>query len=353
MTDALINRARSVPGGGLRPDGITAVDPLDEALIAQVNTLVAEAAAVDQPDAPPPCPLDLTGSLRFAWPGTRGEDYVARLDGRPVGLLRLLVPLDTAEPAVRLDQLTVHPDHRRRGIGSALYRHALLRARANSGVRLTAQLVEPLPDGPARGPAPVWFAAAVGLRRATTVPPLLRSRLYEPAPRPPTELPHHPGYAVVHWGSAVPEPHLPDLAVLEAVLRPGADADPEPPLPGAPALARIRAFETMRAVRQRHAWQTAVRHRDTGRVVAWTSLTMTHSVRAAALQGTTVVHPRHRGHGLGLLMKLENLRYALRHEPRLCTVETLNAVGNRPMHRINLALGFQPVDRVVTWETLL
>ena len=109
----------------------------------------------------------------------------------------------------------------------------------------------------------------------------------------------------------------------------------------------------MRAGRQRHAWQTAVRHRVTGRLVAWTSLTMTHSVRTGALRSTSVVHPRHRGHGLGLLMKLENLRHALRHEPCLRMVETFNAVDNHPTQRVNLALGFQPVDRSVTWEVLL
>jgi len=80
---------------------------------------------------------------------------------------------------------------------------------------------------------------------------------------------------------------------------------------------------------------------------------MTHSVRTGALQSTSVVHPRHRGHGLGLLMKLENLRHALRHEPCLRMVETFNAVDNHPMQRVNLALGFQPVDRSVTWEVLL
>ena len=66
----------------------------------------------------------------FAADVTDSEWFVARADGLPVGLMRLR-PTFFRRPFVEL--LIVHPDHRRRGVGTALLRHA---QRQHAGTKL-------------------------------------------------------------------------------------------------------------------------------------------------------------------------------------------------------------------------
>src|SRR5690606_8889379 len=93
------------------------LDPDSEKLLDGWLTLSTESADTSG-YTPPPCPVDLVGSVRFAPPDTELEDWVVCRDGTVVGALRLALP--AAAPVVRVDQLLVHPNHRRRGIGRAL-----------------------------------------------------------------------------------------------------------------------------------------------------------------------------------------------------------------------------------------
>jgi len=56
-----------------------------------------------------------------------GRIYCARLGNRVVGMVSLLLTISTAEGnrAAWLEDLVVHPDQRRRGIGGSLLRHAV------------------------------------------------------------------------------------------------------------------------------------------------------------------------------------------------------------------------------------
>jgi predicted N-acetyltransferase YhbS len=71
--------------------------------------------------------------LRAGRAAARGLSFVAVEDGRIVGTVRVWdVLAGPARPALLLGPLAVEPDHRCRGIGSALMRHAL-RAAARRG----------------------------------------------------------------------------------------------------------------------------------------------------------------------------------------------------------------------------
>jgi predicted N-acyltransferase/GNAT superfamily N-acetyltransferase len=321
---------------------IEMLDPFHERSVAQLHRLLAAVTAADLPDQPAPCPLDTAGATRFAWPQTRHEDRLARIDGQVVGAVRVLLPTSGTTTEGRIDHLVVHPDRRRQGIGTALFEAARTAAGGLSG--LTGLAPESIVDGVWRDPGPGLFATAMGADRRSH---LVHLRLDIAAHRA-----EHAewlaavrraiaGYTLIHWGSVVPAALLPDAAELSARLA-GTDATAH--------AERIRGLEQMRTGRQRHAWETGVRHDGTGRLVAMSSMTMTHSVADSALQGTTVVHPEHRGRGLGTLAKLANLAHAVEHEPALRTVDTYNEATNEPVLALNRKLHLRHVDDVVTWR---
>lgn len=71
-------------------------------------------------------------------PGT-GRLYCARAREEAVGLVSVLFTVSTAEGgrAGWLEDMVVHPDHRGRGLGTRLLRHALAQARELGCSRLT------------------------------------------------------------------------------------------------------------------------------------------------------------------------------------------------------------------------
>ena len=73
----------------------------------------------------------------------------------------------------------------------------------------------------------------------------------------------------------------------------------------------------------------------TGRLVAWTELAGPDAHRRHAWQYITLVDPDHRGHRLGLLIKIDNLAYAREHRPELRAIDTFNAAANEHMLAIN------------------
>ena len=63
-----------------------------------------------------------------------------------------------------------------------------------------------------------------------------------------------------------------------------------------------------------------------------------------------LVDPDHRGHRLGTIVKIENLRRARAHEPALAVVETYNAEANPHMLAINVAMGFRPYLAIASFQ---
>jgi hypothetical protein len=67
-------------------------------------------------------------------------------------------------------------------------------------------------------------------------------------------------------------------------------------------------------------------------------------------QGLTVVAGPHRGHRLGLLVKVAMLELLAEREPQLAQVVTGNADSNKHMIAINAELGYEVLDRLLAWE---
>jgi GNAT superfamily N-acetyltransferase len=334
---------------------VSALDPADDAVAGQALEMNAAAAAADVPDLPL-CPQRFLGGLRHPWPGDRTELRLAHLDAMPVGYLELSLPqLDNLENASA--EIVVHPEHRRRGVGRALHEEAVRVARDHGRKRLMGHTVDQLPGGPTRTRAGGAFAAALG---AESVLAEVRRRLdvsvLEPAvlDRLLTEgWSRAAGYALVQWMNEAPEQYVDDVAYLDSRLledAPMGDLAWEPEKVDAK---RVRDTEAALDARGSRRYHSGIRHEATGQLVAWTTLDFGATVPWHAFQQITIVEPRHRGHRLGAIVKIENLRFALAHEPDLRVIDTWNAAANDHMIAINEAMGFRPVDSWNNWQQSL
>jgi GNAT superfamily N-acetyltransferase len=332
---------------------VTPLDVADETAVQRAYEIEAAAVAADVADFPPVCRRHFVATIHHPWPGTRSRYLAAHLDGLPVGYARLDLPqLDNTDNASV--ELAVHPEHRRLGVGRALHEYVVQIVRDEDRKRLVGMSVRPLPGGPARSSAGADFATAVGatsalfdVRRRLDVTaidePALDRMLAEAWSRA-------DGYSLVQWQGSVPEEYVDDVAYLDSRLledAPLGDLAWEPEKVDA---ARVRGVEAAREARGRRAYHSGMRHDESGNLVAWTTLDFSASNRWHAFQQITIVEPRHRGHRLGIIVKIENLRYARAHEPELRAVDTWNAAANDHMISINEAMGFRPVDGWDNWQ---
>jgi GNAT superfamily N-acetyltransferase len=337
-----------------RRDALT-IAPLDPANAAEFEAayqVLVAAREHDVPDLPRPCRNRFQVQTEVPWPGEESLRSIARDGNDVVGFLDINFPtLDNLENA--FVDIVVPPRHRRRGVGRLLYEHTVATVRAEGRRRIMAFTAFPLPDGAPREAAGSEFAAALGMTSAldevrrrldvAAVQPAVLDRMLADA------WARADGYSLVRWTDRVPDDCVDDVAALDsqfideapmgdlAIEAEKVDRD------------RVRALEAARTRYGSRPFSTALRHDATGRVVAWSALTQEHSHVEHAWQGITLVHPGHRGHRLGLISKIENLRYARQHLPRLRYIDTWNAAVNEHMIAINEAMGFRPVDAWHNW----
>lgn len=89
-------------------------------------------------------------------------------------------------------------------------------------------------------------------------------------------------------------------------------------------------------------------HEATGRVVAFTEIVAPGTTPRSVRQEGTLVHGEHRGHRLGLAVKVANIRALAQVAPTRELVITGNADTNPWMIAINEQLGFRPAEAALT-----
>jgi len=285
------------------------------------------------------------------------ELWLGSCDGRPVAIGLLDFPL-LDNPDNAGVQLNVHPAFRRRGHGLAMLDHLTTRVRGHGRKRMIANVCEPLADRLAadaavRSPGQA-FAAAVGARAVTTeIRRILRiadldepalARLHDEA------VANSAGYSVLQWDGPAPAELLPDLAHLESRMStdaPFEDLDLEPEV-WTPQ--RYRQMEASAAAAGRRRLVTVARHDASGQLVGLSDIAINSLAPELGYQWATIVLDEHRGHRLGMLIKLANLRYLLATRPLVRLITTSNAAVNEYMVSINEAIGFRPVERWREWQ---
>ncbi|HRN29175.1 MAG TPA: GNAT family N-acetyltransferase, partial [Terrimesophilobacter sp.] len=113
---------------------------------------------------------------------------------------------------------------------------------------------------------------------------------------------------------------------------------------------RVRSHEALKLESPRVVLTTLAVHAASGQIAGFTELSMPPEIERPVQQNDTLVLKEHRGHRLGMLLKLANLRYLDHTHPGHPAVTTFNAEENRPMLEVNEAMGFVAVGYGGGWK---
>jgi GNAT superfamily N-acetyltransferase len=299
----------------------------------------------DTPFLPPPSFTAFKGEWAHGWGfGDPSETWLAQDDsGKAVGCCNVTLPQrDNRE--VAFCQVMVTPERRRSGIGSALLAHCADNARQAGRTRLRSMVV----DGSAGEP----FARAEGatggideVMRTMDIDAGLPARLAELRS---AALPHADGYEMLSWQAPTPEEHLSQLVDLHRIF---ADAPRDEGMdPMVMDVDRIRSMEdTMLAVGV-NRYTVVARHSADGQLAALTEIATEPETPGWGFQLLTSVRREHRGHRLGLLVKIAMLELLAEREPGLRHIFTGNAGANEHMIAINVQLGYREAAVIRSWE---
>jgi RimJ/RimL family protein N-acetyltransferase/GNAT superfamily N-acetyltransferase len=316
----------------------------DHEVVRACHEIFVAAMPIDQPGEPLMSLRPFAGWLRMNWTEDVPQTWLARDgSGQPRGWYSLTLP---ARENAHLAYLVpvVSPAYRRRGAGTALVRHAAARAHEGGRAFLTAETTLGSPGAAFAGA----LGAQPGIAEASRVLDLrgipagdlarLRARAQAAAG----------GYSLLTWEGRTPEHYLDQVAALNQA---GEDAPRD----------ENRDEQCWDAARVRGAgdridrqgvryYSVAARHDRTGELVALTQLRVDPEVPDWGGQELTVVARAHRGHRLGLLVKVAMLDLLADREPGVERIITGNADSNEHMIAINAEMGFRVLDHWVSWE---
>lgn len=320
-------------------------DPVTDSLrLRTCYEMLERAKPADDPNGPPMSLPGFTGWWGIGWNSDPRETWLATDDGgEPAGCYLLELPeLDNTKTGGLLPVVAV--SRRRSGIGRALLRHAAGRAAHAGRTLLRGETASESPGAA--------FARACGARHGLTevrrlldveaIPaghlPRLRERA-EPAAT---------GYSVLSWQGPVPEAYRGQVAAIneamaDAPLSPGEepqywDAD------------RVAASDRRVIAQGIRLYSVAARCDASGELAALTQLGVDPEVPEWGFQEMTAVTRPHRGHRLGLLVKVAMLELLAAREPQISRIITGNTDTNQHMIAINAELGYQVMDCWVSWE---
>ncbi|MGH9169590.1 MAG: GNAT family N-acetyltransferase [Acidimicrobiales bacterium] len=274
---------------------------------------------------------------------------VARdVDGTPVGCLDVSMPsrenLDLAYVSVSVD-----PAHERRGVGRALLEHGEQVAQDRGRSRIFGHTLEPVDSEP-RGAS---FARAASYRAARTnerrdlhlpVSPELLDDLTAAC------LPFAAGYEIVTWTGSCPgslaegRVHLAQVISADA---PHGELDYEVENWD---IDRLRRWEANVEQMGRDLLSAGAVESASGTLVGFTELGLPRRRPQLAYQFDTVVSPEHRGHRLGALTKIANVRALAERSPETRRMSTWNAADNAPMIGVNEAIGYARAGILRDWQ---
>lgn len=263
----------------------------------------------------------------------------------------------------RLDWFEVLPSHRRLGIGRALALHAEELAVREGRATITGGTIERVVDNSRIGDIPGSRTDAGGRLAASLgyEPALTEYRRDLELPVDPGRLdaleadarPYAAGYRIITWQGPNPDDLVEGRLELERAMStdaPHGDLDV-----GAANwdLDRLRKFEASLRDMGIVSFYAGAVQEATGQLVAFTVASVTPEQPVMARQWATIVGGDHRGHRLGMLVKVANLRELAVHSAHTRRITTTNADTNSFMVRVNDELGYALTGRFMAWQKRL
>jgi GNAT superfamily N-acetyltransferase len=317
----------------LDPETATAAD------IAAVHEVLAAASAVDCPRDPVPVLDDIRARIRSRRDDRPRWHFVARDGETTVGWAALrLSLLDNTH--LGMADVTVHPLHRRQGIGSTLLRTIV--------AMLTAEDRRVLFGETMAGTAGDDFCRALGAELAQVGRnSLLRMAEVDWADVETTAAAKHPGYRLEAWADRSPDELVDGYATAKNAMN-------DAPHDGVEFTEFVYTADIIRqdeaAARARGEARVVVAvHEATGAVAALTEV-LVPGVPMWSYQEDTAVVPEHRGSGLGLWIKADMLVRLRAERPDITALLTGNAASNAHMLRINDRLGYRLWSTTHGWQ---
>ncbi|HEY3002912.1 MAG TPA: GNAT family N-acetyltransferase [Kribbellaceae bacterium] len=324
---------------------ISPITPGDAATCAEAVGLFEAVNRHDLPDALTPSATAFTAYVANGW----DDDPPAAFTARDAD--RTLVGVAVAGRPVHENlhmswmHVNVHPEHRRRGYGTALLERLFEVARADG--RRVAGI-----DG-WDSPVTEAFAArhgferkAVGVSRRQDLTALdwtVLDKLYDEAAAAARD------YELVRIAGALPDELLDPMAVLSGSINdaPTDDLDIEDDVFTAD---RLRILERSAEAREWNLYRVVARRRSDGELAGHTAIFAERGRPHVGHQHDTAVAREHRGHRLGLLLKLDLLRWMRDAEPALGQIDTWNAESNDHMVAVNETLGYRVIGRELQYQ---
>ena len=293
---------------------------------------------------------------------TRMSGLIAAVDGHVVARGSLALPSGAVECWIAVSVL---PGHRGRGIGTALYEQ-LERQAVDAGRTVVQNQTsfapgldgETLPGPGGFGAVPLELASTrflvsqgfslgqVGRMSALALPldpEELRARLDSAAASA-------SDYRTVTWFGRTPPEWLDGMALLRTRMStdtPNAGMEQSEDVWTAE---RVTAFDDLFEASPRVVVTTIAVHRETEDVAGYTELDVPAEPDRPVEQMDTLVLRDHRGHRIGMLLKLVNIRALGERFPDRTAIESMNAEENRPMLDVNEELGFEAVSFAARWR---
>jgi GNAT superfamily N-acetyltransferase len=328
---------------------ILPIDPLDADLVEAWITMQNAIIEHDRPGDAPYSPAHQRLRLLLHPASIDVERYAARVDGVIVGGFELVLFLKDNQHLASFE-LEVHPDHRRRGIGTRMLEFLEQRVAELGRDTLLSGVAETVEDAPTMDHAGREFAKARGYASVDNeihrrndlfaVEDDDLARLYVEA------WDKAAGYELIQWVNHAPDDIVEGIAAMRARMY------TDPPMgeeldirPAVFDVGRVRDEERVRADRGELQLAAAVRHVESGEVAGLTDILVLPGCEEHAGQNDTIVDPAHRGKRLGTILKIANQRLLREYRPKLRYVHTWNAEVNTHMIAINEAVGYRRLCR--------
>ncbi len=298
--------------------------------------------------------------LRPIWPTIRAitqkphhdfqQTLLAAYDGSEmVGSALQMFPVSD-NLAMSYADVTVPESHRRRGVGSALLAEIEGRARSAGRSYVLVEVISPVGVVSAGEQFAATRGYPIANREAIKVLDLADHPDWTPLEQRAAE--RMDGYRILEWGASTPDEHI--EAVCEALnvfvgMIPTGDVALEDTKFTPERLRRNEARSVEVGRRRRVAAALA----PDGTLAGYSDLYFQAYVDHWAQIGITMVLPEHRGHALGLAMKLASHATIRREFPECGLVMTSNADVNEHMNAVNEQMGYRMVEQVLEVQKTL